>query len=327
VKALVTGATGALGPVLVRALLTGGWNVRAAARTWPPDGLPGDVEGLAAEIDDPEAMARAAAGVDAVFHLAALLHVSDPAASLRAEYERVNVRGTDVVLRAALDAGVSRFVFISTIAVYGPTPGRIADESSPTVAESAYAATKLEAERLVLAARAPASGRPAGCVLRMAAVYGRRMKGNYRRLASAMERGRFVPVGDGLNRRTLIHEEDAAAAAVLAATHEAAPGRIYNVTDGGIHTLRDVLDAIGAASGHPPSRAAVPLAWARAGVRIADGLLRVAGRPARFARQLDKYVEDVAVSGARFQRELGFAPRHDLRSGWREALGTAPAPS
>jgi len=66
----------------------------------------------------------------------------------------------------------------------------------------------------------------------MAAIYGPRMKGNYPRLVKALSRGIFIPVGKGDNRRTLVHEEDAVRAAVLAAQHPRAAGRVYNVSDG-----------------------------------------------------------------------------------------------
>ena len=84
-----------------------------------------------------------------------------------------------------------------------------------------------------------ADGQPLGAVLCLGAVYGSRIKGNYERLTHAMARNRFIPIGNGLNRRMLVYDKDVGRAAVLAVSHPAAAGRVFNVTDGEFHTLRN----------------------------------------------------------------------------------------
>ncbi len=319
---LVTGATGALGPVLVERLLQARQRVRVfTRRPLRDDFFSRPVEVIAGELGDAHRVAEAMAGVDLVFHLAARLHTPNPPPSLYAEYERVNVAGTHAVFDAAQQAGVRRAVYFSTIAVYGSTPGVRADETTPPRPDSIYATTKLAAEAIALPARQRDSGQPIGCVLRMAAVYGARMKGNYHQLALALARGWFVPIGEGLNRRTLIHENDAVSAALLVASHPNAPGQVFNVTDGETPALRDILAAICLGLGRRPPVFHLPLSWARSGARVVDGLLGLAGRNHRPAQaRLDKYLEEVAVSGQKFQRELGFAPQYDLQSGWRQTI-------
>jgi nucleoside-diphosphate-sugar epimerase len=81
--------------------------------------------------------------------------------------------------------------------------------------------------RLVLNARS-ADGQPLGTVLRLGAVYGSRIKGNYERLTRALARNRFIPIGKGLNRRTLVYDKDVGRAAALAVSHPAAAGRVFN---------------------------------------------------------------------------------------------------
>jgi len=160
-------------------------------------------------------------GVDAVVHLAALLHIVNPPPELCEKYERVDVGGTATVVDAAIAAGVKRVLLASTIAVYGPSGSRVLDEESAAAPDTFYGQTKLAAEQIVLAARR-ANGQPLGTVLRFGAVYGARIKGNYRRLVQALVRSRFVAVGDGSNRRTLIYHKDVARAAVLAVSQPAA---------------------------------------------------------------------------------------------------------
>ncbi len=74
-------------------------------------------------------------------------------------------------------------------------------------------------------------GQSLGTVLRLGAVYGSRIKGNYERLTHALARRRFIPIGNGLNRRTLIYDKDVGRATVLTVSHPAAAGRVFNVID------------------------------------------------------------------------------------------------
>lgn len=279
----------------------------------------GTVEAVRGDVGERDAVRAAVAGVDLVFHLAALLHQPPGLAQLGAGYERVNTVGARIVAEESARAGVRRLVFFSTISVYGPTSCREADEETVPAPRTPYASSKLLGERAVLECHG--SDGLMVSVLRLAAVYGPRVKGNYLSLARAIEAGWFVPIGAGSNRRTLVHERDVAEAAWLAASCPQAAGRIYDVSDGGIHPLREIVSAIYAAVGRREPGWRIPAAPARTVAGIADAALRGLRRPPRFASMLDKYLEDVAVRADRIQRELGFRPRVELAAGWREVLG------
>lgn len=317
---LVTGATGALGPAVVRAFLDAGWDLRTFSSTPPAAGTPaGGHPHVVADINDRAALGRSMEGVDTVVHMAALLHVVNPRPELLGEYTRVNVEGTRSVVEEAVRAGAGRVVFLSSICVYGPQVGEVTEDTTPRP-DTFYARTKLAAEEIVVQARA-ADGRPLGTALRLGAVYGATLKGNYERLVRALARGRFVPVGEGLNRRTLVHEKDVAAAILLAASGTAGLGRVFNVTDGSVHTVRAITDAICGALGRPSPRWSIPAGVAKAAVRVAEAPFRVAGiRPPVRRATLEKYLEDVAVSGEAFQRHCGFAAAWGLEDGWRETV-------
>jgi UDP-glucose 4-epimerase len=267
------------------------------------------VTALVGDVSDEDAVRRAAAGAGVVVHLAALLHLVNPPSTARPEYERVNVQGTAAVLNAAKAEGVSRVVLMSTIAVYGYHARALLDENSPIRPDTIYGETKLAAERLAVNARA-ADGSPLATVLRAAAVYGPGVKGNYLRLVHALARNRFVPIGRGDNLRTLVFVDDLAAATVLAATHPAAAGRIYNVSDGSPHPLREIIAAICAALGRRPPRWYAPVAPVRLGLRLSSVVDR------RLPAMLDKYLEEVAVDASRIETELGFTPKIGLTDGW-----------
>lgn len=318
--ALVTGATGAVGPAVVSRLVCAGYRVRALVRgesRVPPGLLPSPVEIVRGDLRDRSALDRAVSGADAVFHLGARLHVPRPGPRELREFEEVNVGGSLRLAEIARDSGVRSFIFFSTINVYGPTePGREVDENSPPAPATPYAESKLRAERGVLAILG-GDGAPLATVLRLAAVYGTRVRGNWERLLRLLERRPSVLVGSGENRRTLVFDEDVASAALHVALDSAARGRIYNVTDGRIHTLSDVVAAISRALGRRPPGVRVPVFLARSGARAAGVFYRALGRnPPVDLATIEKMIEDVAVRGDRITAELGFRADVSLEEGW-----------
>jgi UDP-glucose 4-epimerase len=320
-KILVTGATGALGPTVVRAMHNANLTLCVLAIDAPKSGLlPPAVEIHLGDITHVKDVQAAMCSVDAVIHMAALLHIVNPPTTLRPQYERINVEGTRTVVDAALKAGVQRLVFFSTIAVYGYGQGRLLTEESIPHPDTFYAETKLAAEQIVLAARR-VNGQPLGVVLRLGAVYGARIKGNYQRLVHALARKRFLPIGKGENRRTLVYDKDVARAVLLAVQHPAAAGRVYNVTDGEMHTVSEINQAICTALGRTPPGLCVPVAPVRAAAGLVEDVARLLCRQSSIGRAtIDKYTEDVAVDGKRIQTELGFQPAYDLATGWTDAV-------
>jgi UDP-glucose 4-epimerase len=253
--------------------------------------------------------------------MAALLHIVNPPPELRKKYERVNIGGTATVVEAAIKTGVKRVILFSTIAVYGASDGCVLNEMSQPHPDTFYAQTKRAAEQIVLNARG-ADGQPLGSVLRLGAVYGSRIKGNYERLTHALARHRFIPIGNGLNRRTLVYDKDVGRAVVLAISHPAAAGRLFNVTDGEFHTLNEIIGSICAALGRKPPRLSLPSGIVRSVAGAIEGGYDIFGlRSPITPEMVDKYTEDSAVSGSLIQKGLGFVPQYDLQAGWHETIG------
>jgi nucleoside-diphosphate-sugar epimerase len=176
---LVTGATGAVGPPIVNAMHRAGCQIRTFSIDAPKEVMfPQNVEVLLGDVTDKATIKDAMLGMDAVVHLAALLHIVNPPPEMREKYEQVNIGGTKTVVEAAIISGVKRVVLFSTIAVYGVSPGSILNEQSTAKPDTFYAETKLAAEKIVLNAKRK-DGQPLGCVLRLGAVYGSRIKGHY----------------------------------------------------------------------------------------------------------------------------------------------------
>jgi dihydroflavonol-4-reductase len=150
VKALVTGASGFIGSHVVAALASSGAEVRAFDRRTPAD-LPSGAEFAQGDLLDREALRRALAGCDAVFHLAALYSYArrDTAAM-----ERINVEGTRTLIE---EAGSRRIVHTASCATCGPVAGRAATEADTAAAwelRVPYKRTKIAGERLMLDAAA-----------------------------------------------------------------------------------------------------------------------------------------------------------------------------
>jgi nucleoside-diphosphate-sugar epimerase len=155
----------------------------------------------------------------------------------------------------------------------------------------------------------------------LGAVYGSHIKGNYERLTGALARHHFIPVGNGLNRRSLIYDRDVGRAAVLAVSHSSAAGRIFNVTDGKYPTLNEIISTICQALGRTPPRFSLPVVPVRFLAGVVEDLASIFKIQSPIMRDtIDKYIEDVPVNSQRIQDELGFIPQYDLASGWKETI-------
>ena len=134
---------------MVHVLSAAGYWVRTLSLDQPSKGQwSDDVETRIGDVTDKSAVQSAMQGVNAVVHMAALLHIVNPPPGSREKYERINVGGTATVVEAAISAGVKRVVLFSTIAVYGPSDGCVLNEMSPTHPDTFYAQTKLNSEKL-----------------------------------------------------------------------------------------------------------------------------------------------------------------------------------
>jgi UDP-glucose 4-epimerase len=314
-KVLVTGATGAIAPLLVRELVNKHCEVVCLVRNIPPDNLlPASVKLVVGDLRDRQTLENASKNVEIVFHLGAKLHLNNPSEELNREYRAINVEATQNLLEFSRPF-CQKFIFFSTINVYGASDGKIIfDEKSKTNPQGIYAETKAEAEKIVL-------NNKNGVVLRLAAVYGRRMKGNYPKLLNALRKGRFVFIGDAQNRRTVIHENDVVKAAILIARNPVTDGQIYNLTDGEIHTFREIVKAMCVASGKKIPQIKLPLLPIKKVFAITEKTGKFIGKDLSFgAKALEKLTEDIAVSGEKIKNEIDFHADFDLEKGWKSVV-------
>lgn len=314
--ALVTGSSGFVGAALVQTLRAAGWLVRGASRG--PD-TAGCDEHVRVDLvrGVPEEAVR---GATTVFHLAGKAHAVGEVGEDDAAYWPVNVDGTQTLLVAARAAGVPRFVYVSSVKATGPSPnGLPADESILTSADTPYGRSKRRAEQLVLEAGQNAAMHVA--VLRPSLVYGPGVKGNLERMLAAVDHGRFPPVVDTGNRRSMVHVRDLAAALVLVATREQAAGRTYVVTDGRTYSTREIFEAMCRALDRPVPRWSIPVAPLRVAAKLGDAGGRMRGRRLPFdSTALERLAGSAWYTSARLRDELAFAPRYDLTAALPEMV-------
>lgn len=300
-EALVTGASGFLGTEITRALLTEGWRVRAAVRT-PGRTVANGARAVQIDLSDRASLAAALAGVDAVVHAAGRAHVlrADDARDLAA-FRQVNVEGTRALLHCALEAGVSSFVFLSSIAVIGDDAGEPITEDARPAPRTAYGRSKLEAEQLI---RDVASGRGFNApILRPAMAYGPGMKGNPLRLFRLVDRGVPLPFAAVKNQRSVLYSGNLAAA-VIAALSARSGCETFLVADPEPVSTPQLIRLIAAGLGKPARLVAVPPAWLRALGRAGD-VLRLG--PLR-SDTIEKLIGSARLEATRLADRTGFQP-------------------
>lgn len=229
-KVLVTGANGFVGSWLCDKLQGQGHQVVRVTRNHPCAN-PSHNHIEIGDIDEKTDWSGALQGVEVVIHTAARVHVlhesvTDPLS----EFRHVNIDATVRLAEQAAEAGVRRFIFISTIGVlgnYSKTPMNEERRPSPP---NAYSASKKEAEVRLMQV-ADRKGIEV-VILRPPLVYGPGVKANFLRLMQAVDRGLPLPFGRVKNLRDFISVENLCSLVMLCLTHPDAANQIFVVADG-----------------------------------------------------------------------------------------------
>ena len=304
---LVTGATGLIGQRLVAVLAAGGAGVHILSRRgnaveiWPRQSITAYV----GDLEDKALLVDICQQVQSIFHLASYAPAdNDPAPEENPAHLRVTVQGTEKLLAAAGQAGVKSFVFSSSTRAID---GR----------DSTYGRAKQAAEHMVIQA---AGAQMHASAVRLAPVYGFERKGSIAQMIQAVRLGRFPPLPDFGDRRSLVHYDDAVQALLLAAIKPAANGKIYTVTDTRTYSSREIYQLICRSLNKPVPSWNVPFWLLKLAAGMGDLLQRVIGRPAPInTEKLLKLSSSAWYDGCDIQRELGYEPAYDLES-WLASL-------
>jgi nucleoside-diphosphate-sugar epimerase/SAM-dependent methyltransferase len=312
---LVTGATGFTGSHLVRSLVADGERVRVIVRSSARarEVLPPAVEFLEGDLAAPATAARAMRGVRTVYHLAAVYREARHDA---AEYQRVNVEASRLLLDAAVACGVGRFVHCSTVGVLGHIATPPGDERTAYSPGDVYQVSKYQGERLALSYR----DRLPLAVARPTAIYG---PGDTRllKMFRMVARRRFPLLGGGENYYHMVYVDDLVRGLRLLGTHPAAAGEMFILGGERYLKLRELTALIAEAAGVPAPRLRLPARPFQIAGTICEQLCVPLGiEPPIHRRRIDFYTKSRAFSIEKASRLLGYRPEVDLEQGIRKTL-------
>lgn len=303
---LITGAGGFVGRALCRRFLAAGWAVSGTFnRTAPADA---GVRTIAAgDIASGVDWTPWLSGTDVVVHAAAKVHIMGRAARGLSEFRRVNVQGSKHLAEAAVAAGVTRFVYLSSVKVLGEASGpRPLGDEAPARPTDPYAISKREAE--VALERVCGRGLMELAVLRPPLVYGPGVKANFLALLKLADSPWPLPFAAIHNRRSLIYVENLADACFRAAAVGSAQG-IWAVADERAVSTSELVAGLRRHMGRPPRLFSVPVT-----------LLRAAARAAGAGNAADRLLNSFEIDSSRFQRDFAWTPPWPFDKGLAETV-------
>jgi nucleoside-diphosphate-sugar epimerase len=315
-RVLVTGATGFVGQHVVRALLAGdGIAVRILARS--PSRVR-EVFGPAAEsmdvrlgdLTDAVSLDTICQGVDYVIHSGSAVPYAFAGDAPPSEFAKVNIQGTESLARAALRAGVRRWVQVSSTAAMGTPHEATVDETTTCRPVSPYQVSKRGSEQALL--RLQREGGLDVAIVRPCLVAGEGKRGGeLLKLFRLCARGVFPVIGGRLNvEKPLVAVDDVVQGLLLAATRGPSGG-VYLVHSGGGHTLGAILEEAGRLVGKRRPYVSIPLPVARAGAQVGSWGSRLLGRQLPLTKErLNLFLMDRHIEMWKAREQLGYQPQH-----------------
>lgn len=304
---LLTGASGFVGRAVLASLLQRRF-VRVALRQPNAAGLPEGVEVVEISLSPDQDWFEMLSGVFSVVHCAARVHVMiEEATDPLAEFRRVNVDGTLRLARQAAEAGVRRFVFVSSIKVNGEhsLPGRPFTADQTPAPGDPYGVSKCEAEA-GLRALSEGTGMEV-VIIRPPLVYGPGVKANFLAMMRWLQRGVPLPLGGVTeNRRSLVFLDNLVDLIVTCIDHPAAANQTFLVSDDEDLSTAALLRRMGAALGRPARLVPVPAGLITFGAKLI-------GRPGIAQRLCGSLQVDIGKTKAL----LGWSPPISVDEGLR----------
>ncbi|MEX0332298.1 MAG: NAD-dependent epimerase/dehydratase family protein [Puniceicoccaceae bacterium] len=319
---LVTGATGFLGRRLCQRLQDQeGVHIRAVGRRRQDGPWQSFLEVDLAQDSLPS---EALEGVSTIYHLASKAHAVSESASAASSYRPIIVDATRRLLELARKKEVQCFVYMSSVKAMGegnPAGMNLAPlvEQSPHTPQGPYGLAKAEAEEAVLG-----SGIEHAVVLRPVMVYGPGEKGNLPRMVEAVRKGRFPPLPDTGNRRSMINVDDLVEFTMRASNYPIAAGKTYILAGDDAPSTRHLYDLIREANGFPPKSWSIPMFVLQAGAFVGSLLGSVIGKRLPLDREtLHKLTGSAWYSSSLAQAELRYKPRHSVDE-WLKQSSSGP---
>lgn len=299
---LITGATGFIGWQIASSLSKLGKRVRAAVRVIPSvqDITDPCIEwNVVSDINSETDWRNTLKSIEVVVHCAAQAHVIPTReADALAAYREVNVEGTIRLAQLAAEAGVRRFVFISSIGVNGKQSFQPFTEACAPQPHDAYSDSKLEGEQALLALSARTGMEVV--IIRPPLVYGPGARGSFAKLMHWVERGFPIPLGAVQNQRSFVALENLVSLVLLCADPARSPqaaNQVFVVADGEDVSTTTLLRKVALYAGRPSRLLPVPPSVLRFGARLL-------GKRA----MADRLLDNLQVDATKARTLLGWRP-------------------
>jgi dihydroflavonol-4-reductase len=319
VNYLITGATGFIGPHLIKKLAHEGHTCRCLVRPGSEGKIlqiPG-VQIISGDITRPESLAGIADKMDCLLHLGTLGHTSNFAVT-ESMFETINVHGTINIMNEALRAGIKKIIHCSTVAAMGICNEIPSTENTKCNPHHPYGRSKLKAEsevkRMVVENGLPAA------IVRFSMVYGPGDPRDILKLTRMAKKGIFPKIGNKPKLTPLIHVKDAVEGLLLAAEKGRA-GEIYLITNNQsepFDRIREIIrDTLGIKwpNFYVPEFAALTLA------SLVEKMYTIFGKsPPVTRKNIESTLADRVFSTEKARKELGFKPAVDPVEGLRETV-------
>lgn len=304
-KVLLTGATGFIGnAVLKELILQVNVDVRTYGRRLPNISSLNNVEHVSGELGDVVKLRIALAEIDVVIHCAALAHRP----SRHDEFNCINTEATLKLARQAVDAGVQRFIFISSIGVNGCRSQDKAFRHDDVVNPwEDYSVSKYVAEQ-ALQHLASETGLEV-VIIRPPLVYGPNAPGNFGKLLNAINRGLVLPLGSINNRRSFVALDNLVDLILICSRHPLASNQIFLVCDDHDISTTEFLKEMALVAGKPSRLLPIPVSWLRL-------LGKLTGKEAVIERLCDNLQVDITFTKER----LDWQPKVSVREGLRRCF-------
>lgn len=255
-------------------------------------------------------------GVSTVVHAAGLAHVFKTDRFDCKMFSNINIDGTKNIAITSAEAGVSHFILISSVSVYGPHTNGIYSEDMPCRPVGAYAKSKYQAE--LVAKEIALKTNMNLTILRLTPLYGEGDPGNVGRLIKNLDKGQFVWIGTGKNLKSLIHKEDAARACLTIATRPSFIGvREYNVSAPPI-TMLNIVDVISKALGKKPLPGRIPASIATSACRLLSYL--PSNRLSGLNTTVEKWLADDVYDTKRIETDYSFHSKVNIKDGLKRQV-------
>lgn len=318
---LITGANGFIGNHLVNELFKDEYKLTILDREFTNNELieHNDISKIVWDISrGNESKKQIPKDIDAVIHLASYVHKVPRSKEDEDVVKKINVDGLRNFLNV-LPKTVEKFIFFSSVSVYGVQIGTGIAEDFPTKPVTMYGKTKLQAEKII-----ETWGKQNNVIttsFRLPVVYGPGVKGNFLKLIRLIDKGLYLPIGTGENQRSMINVKNIVDAVKFILNKQKMDSNIYNVTDGMDYSIGEIYRIVTAELGKKKIGLYIPITLATNMAKIVDKCLSITRfKPPFLLDSVNKLTGSLIFSSEKIYNEIGFKPKHDIYSEIKETI-------